>query len=237
MITDPYKVLEISPNATDDEVKKAYRDLSRKYHPDSYVNNPLSDLAEDKFKEVQEAYNQIMKDRENGYSSGSSYGSGSYGSTGYGTGGFGSGGFGTGGFGGNASRGYQGTYTSSAYDTPELAEVAQMLNQRRYQDAMNRLNSISNRNARWFYYGAIANNGIGNNVQAMSYAKQAYQLDPSNQEYANLLDQLQYGNRRYQATGAGYGRGMGDDPLDCCCRLWALDTCCECMGGDICACM
>ena len=65
-MTDPYKVLGISPNATDDEVKRAYKELSRKYHPDSYVNNPLADLAEDKFKEVQAAYTQIMDARANG---------------------------------------------------------------------------------------------------------------------------------------------------------------------------
>ena len=78
MITDPYSVLGVPSSASDDEVKKAYRELIRKYHPDSYVNNPLSDLAEEKFKEVQEAYDQIMKQRENGgYSSGQSYSSGS----------------------------------------------------------------------------------------------------------------------------------------------------------------
>jgi len=65
-VTDPYQVLGISPNATDDEVKKAYKELSRKYHPDSYANNPLADLAEDKFKEVQAAYTQIMNSRANG---------------------------------------------------------------------------------------------------------------------------------------------------------------------------
>ena len=70
MISDPYKILGISPNASNDEVKKAYRELSRKYHPDSYVNNPLSDLAEEKFKEVQEAYKQIMDEREHGFSGG-----------------------------------------------------------------------------------------------------------------------------------------------------------------------
>lgn len=231
MITDPYKILEISPNATDEEVKRAYRDLSRKYHPDSYVNNPLSELAEEKFKEVQEAYNQIMKDRENGYSSSSSYGSGS--STSGGFGGFG----GFGGYGSSSTGGFGGGYTNSNYDTPELAEVAQLLNQRRYSEAITRLNSISDRSARWYYYGAIANSGIGNNVQAYNFAQNAYQLDPSNQEYANLLDRLQYGNRRYQATGAGYGRGNGDDALNCCCQLWAMDTCCECMGGDLCSCM
>lgn len=65
-MTDPYQVLGISPNATDDQVKRAYKELSRKYHPDAYVNNPLADLAEDKFKEVQTAYTQIMNSRANG---------------------------------------------------------------------------------------------------------------------------------------------------------------------------
>ena len=55
MIANPYEVLGISPNASNDEVKRAYREQSRKYHPDSYVDNPLSELAEEKFKEVQEA--------------------------------------------------------------------------------------------------------------------------------------------------------------------------------------
>jgi len=70
MISDPYKILGISPKASNDEVKRAYREMSRKYHPDSYVNNPLSDLAEEKFKEVQEAYKQIMDEREHGFGGG-----------------------------------------------------------------------------------------------------------------------------------------------------------------------
>ena len=94
-MTDPYKVLGISPSATDDEVKKAYRDLSRKYHPDTYVNNPLSNLAEEKFKEVQEAYQQIM-DMRSGKNSGYQQGGQGGQSNGY-------------------NQGYQGGYQQGGY--------------------------------------------------------------------------------------------------------------------------
>ena len=82
---DPYSVLGVSRNATDEEIKKAYRKLSRKYHPDANINNPNKDQAEEKFKEVQQAYEQIMKEREYGSAGGSSGGYGGYG----GFGGFG----------------------------------------------------------------------------------------------------------------------------------------------------
>lgn len=75
---DPYKVLGISSDATDEEVKKAYRELSRKYHPDANANNPLKDLAEEKFKEVQAAYSQIMDMRAKGYATNGSQTSGGY---------------------------------------------------------------------------------------------------------------------------------------------------------------
>ena len=59
---DPYQVLGISRGASDEEIKKAYRNLSRKYHPDANINNPNKAQAEEKFKQVQQAYDQIMKD-------------------------------------------------------------------------------------------------------------------------------------------------------------------------------
>lgn len=64
MITDPYEVLGVPKTATKDEIKKAYRDLAKKYHPDVHTDNPLADLAEEKFKEVQSAYEQIMNEEE-----------------------------------------------------------------------------------------------------------------------------------------------------------------------------
>lgn len=69
-MTDPYKVLGVQPNATDEQVKDAYRQLARKYHPDNYVNNPLADLATEKMKEINEAYDTIQKMRRDGNNSG-----------------------------------------------------------------------------------------------------------------------------------------------------------------------
>lgn len=72
-MTDPYAVLGVSKNATDDEVKNAYRELARKYHPDNYADNPLSDLAGEKMKEINEAYDSIMAERRAGKTSGGAY--------------------------------------------------------------------------------------------------------------------------------------------------------------------
>ncbi len=72
MMKDPYSVLGVSPSASDEEVKKAYRALARKYHPDAYADNPLSDLAQEKMQEINKAYDQIMDSRKGGGSN--SYG-------------------------------------------------------------------------------------------------------------------------------------------------------------------
>ncbi len=74
---DPYEVLEIKRGASKDEIKAAYRKLAKQYHPDMHVNNPLKDLAQEKFLEVQEAYEQLMNDNGSGSNSYSSQ-SGSY---------------------------------------------------------------------------------------------------------------------------------------------------------------
>ena len=114
---DPYQVLGVSRSASDDEIKKAYRSLSRKYHPDANINNPNKDQAEEKFKQVQQAYDQIMKEKQSGAAGAGGYGgagsSSSYGGSSYG-GAYGSGSgagdpFGAGGQGTQLSLGKSGT--------------------------------------------------------------------------------------------------------------------------------
>lgn len=111
-MTDPYSVLGVPRSASDEEIKKAYRTLSRKYHPDANINNPNKDRAEEMFKQVQQAYSQIMKERE----AGSGYGA--YGNQSYGSG-YGSGYGGAGGFGGSSSGyGYDGDRQSGQQGNP-----------------------------------------------------------------------------------------------------------------------
>ncbi len=75
---NPYEVLGVSENADEAEIKKAYKELVKKYHPDKYVNNPLADLATEKLKQVNEAYDMLMnKSGSKGYS-GASSGASSY---------------------------------------------------------------------------------------------------------------------------------------------------------------
>ena len=85
---NPYEILGVPENASEEEIKKAYRSLSRKYHPDANINNPNKEKAEEKFKEIQQAYQQIMHERERGTSGGSGSYSQEYGGYG-GFGGFG----------------------------------------------------------------------------------------------------------------------------------------------------
>ncbi len=191
-MTDPYAVLGVSPNASDEEITKAYRKLAKKYHPDLNQGNVE---AAKKMSEINAAYDMI----KNGYKSGP-YGYGS--SQGY-SGYSGS----TGGY-QNYGRGY--TYsnynTQSRTDTPELLRVKTMILNKQYFEALSELNSINTRNARWFYYCALAYQGLGHSQSALNNARQAVIMDPLNIEYIQLLTRLQYGSESYTRQVFPVGR-------------------------------
>lgn len=221
-------MLGVSPSASDDEIKKAYRDLTRKYHPDANVDNPLADLAEEKFKEVQEAYDMIMKERASGNTGGYSYGGGSNSSYG------GSSSYGY----GNTGGGY-GNYQSAQQD-PRLQAAVNYINSRRYREALNTLDQVPERSALWYYLSGCANAGLGNNVLARDHAAQAVNMEPNNLQYRQLLNQLDFSSRRYQNSPYGNGYGAGGSTCgtgNMCCDLFIADQLCECMGGDLCTCM
>ena len=276
-MSDPYSVLGVSPSASDDDIKKAYRKLSRKYHPDANVNNPNKDQAEEKFKQVQEAYDLIMKERELGYRSGygpgSSYGQygpgSSYGQ--YGTGSsYGSygdpqqqqqqqqqgsgysygyreydrqgnpfgggwywgpfGGFGSFNTGGQGQQAQQGTQKWARYDGETgqyLRSAASYISAGSYNEAAHVLNSMHDRPALWYYYMALTNAGVGNNVNALDYARKAASMDPNDQDFQNLVNQLQNGGRWYSTQGENYGRTVNDGSRLACAICAGYMWCCS----------
>ncbi len=253
-MNNPYSILGVSQTATDEEVKKAYRTLSRKYHPDANINNPNKDQAEEKFKEVQQAYEQIMREREYGSSGG--YGQGGYNQGGYGQGGYGQGSYGSGqydygsfddffgsfgGFGSGPFRGYEGQYrqaSSSANETEDdlhMRAAANFINSRHYKEALNLLNGISNRNAQWYYYSAMANSGLGNNVIALEHAKEALNRDPNNFQYQMLVNQLERGGSWYRQQQSPY-QTVFTSGNNFCLKLCLLNMFCNCCcnGGMCC---
>lgn len=215
---NPYEVLGVSPGATDEEIKKAYRKLSRMYHPDANVNSPNKDMAEEKFKEVQQAYNQIMRDKQQGYSGG--YQNGSYQSYGGYSQGY-----------GNYNQGYgtKGQSNTSQSDPIEMRAAANYINNGYYREALNVLNNIRERNARWYFYSAAANQGAGNNVLALEHARMAVQMEPSNMEYRQFLQNLEYGGTWYQNMGQAYDKpfsGTTSLCLSLCCLSMMFSGCC-----------
>lgn len=210
---DPYKVLGISPSATDEEVKKAYRKLSRKYHPDSNVNSEHPEEAEAKFKEVQQAYEIIMKQRQGG---GQEY-QDSYNDP----------------FGRYGGQRQQNTYESET--DSHLRAAANYINSGHYQEAMNVLNGIKDRTGRWYYYRAMANAGMGNNIQAKEDAQTAVNMEPNNAEFRRLLNSLNSGGNWYasQSEDFGYGRRNVRIHSNCCeCfAIYMFLQCCCCGGG------
>jgi len=233
---DPYRVLGISPSASEDEIKKAYRTLAKKYHPD--VNHGSSE-AEAKMKEVNEAYSTIMKMRRDGSSyTGNAYGGYSGSSSGYGAGGYGSayGGY-------NSYGGYGGSYGSSGYrsqsSNPQMQAARNYIRSGHYQEALNVLEGQSERSAEWYYLCAEANLGLGNRVSALNYARQACNMDPNNFEYRMLLSKLEGSSYQYQQAGGHAGQGFnmpcvmcGSNPILTCCLMNMLCNClCNCCGG------
>lgn len=216
MIHDPYRVLGVSTNATEEEIKKAYKALSRKFHPDANINNPNKEAAEEKFKEIQAAYQQIMKERTEGYGYRQSAGYGYGQATGYGSG-----------YGGQ-NTGYE--------EEPRLRAAGNYLRNGYYREARNTLDSMSEqeKNARWYYYSAVANSGLGNNVAALEHAKRAAVLEPNNYEYRNLVYRLESGGSWYEQRQAAYGYPYsGGNNL--CLRLCLANLICNlcCGGGGI----
>ena len=204
MIADPYRILEVSSSASDEEITKSYRRLARKYHPDINRGNP--DAAK-RMTEINAAYEQIKEQKKNGNSSGTyraGYGQGRE-ANGQNTSGHTDGPFGFNPFegfdffsGGFGQRGPGGR--NSGFD-----RIADYINAGDYQRALEELNGMADRDAEWYCYAAIANSGYGNKITALKYARTAVQMEPENREYRNILYQIENGGRVYRQRSQAYG--------------------------------
>lgn len=226
-MTDPYSILGVARGASEEEIKKAYKTLSRKYHPDANINNPNRNQAEERFKEIQAAYQQIMKEKTSGYGghgySGGTDSRGSYGGFGYGP----SWSFGYGGFGQSQETGYE--------EEAHLRAAGNYIRNGYYREARTTLDNMAQRerNARWYYYSAVAHSGLGSNVAALEHARRATALEPDNISYRSLVQQLESGGSWYRQRQASYGYptfGGGDLCMKLCCLEMMCNLCC-CGGG------
>jgi len=227
---DPYEVLGVPKDASEEEIKKAYRTLSRRYHPDANVNNPNKEQAEEKFKEVQQAYDQIVHGTASGSSS--SYGPGS--SRGYG--GYSYGGYGYGGYGGYQSGTDNRTSSSYSETDVKMQAVSNFISSGHYREALRLLDELTERDAQWYYYSALANMGAGNNIRAREHAQRAAAMEPGNMQYQRLKSQIEGGGSWYQTRSEDFGSPLSSTD-DWCLRLCIANMLCSgCCGGRVCMC-
>ncbi len=209
-MNNPYEVLGIKEGASEEEIKRAYREQVKKYHPDQYQDNPLSSLAEEKLKELNEAYDYLMKNagprkETSSYNRSSSYNNGKS--------------------------------WNSQGDNDFFNQVKVHVNSGNIKVAEDMLNGYSNRTAPWYYLKGLIFMRKGWYDEAYSHIQTAVNMDPSNFEYRNALNRMNTQNNNYRgnAFGRGYNRG-GPDLCTMCQCLWCSDCCCECSGGDLIEC-
>lgn len=251
MKKNPYKVLGVKEGASYDEIKRAYRELAKRYHPDRYRDNPLSDLADEKMREINEAYDFLMKnaggaayqfqddaesyDNSNAQQSGSSYRSQYQNQQG----------------GGNTQyqnqnqqqsqqqSQQQGTQQQYGYaDESELERQARMhVNSGNLNEAQRILDKMRNRNANWYYLQGLVFLRRGWYDRGYSNIQKASSMDPNNFEYRNALNNMNNQTGGYRQNNY-YRNTYRNNPDMCqiCGTLWCADSCCECMGGDLISC-
>ncbi len=207
-VMDPYKLLGVTPQTSDDDVKRAYRELARKYHPDNYVNNPLADLAEQRMKEINEAYDLIMNERSGRGSSGGTRQQA----------------YGQQGFGGQQSYGGQQGYGGQQRRSGGVfGQIRSAINAGNLNLAEEMLQRTSQRDAEWFFLMGTVYYKKGWYDEASNCYQQACAMDPGNTEYRSALNMV-----NMAGSYGGYRPMQHADLCDCCANLLCLSLCCNC---------
>lgn len=246
MKKNPYKILGIKEGASYDEIKRAYRELAKKYHPDRYRDNPLSDLAGEKMREINEAYDDLMKNAGGAYQYQSDYEQ-NYDNS-------------------SANKGQQSSTSSQYQNQNQQAYGSQQQSQQSYgaqgqnqyasndeseqerqarvhinngnlNEGQRILDSMRVRNAAWYYLQGLVFLRRGWYDRGYSNIQKAANMDPSNFEYRNALNNLNNQTGGYRQNNY-YRNSYRNNPDMCqiCGTLWCADSCCECAGGDLIGC-
>ena len=203
MMDDPYQVLGVSRDASDDEIKRAYRRLAKKYHPDV---NPGDPVAAKKMQQVNAAYEQIKNPEKAQQSSAS--GHNPYGSY-------------------DPFGGYRQSYGGNTASSEQYQQAAfQYIQFHRFREAINILQSDPNRNARWYYLSALAHNGLGNQITALEHIRRAVSMEPDNKLYIDTLSAIEQGGETYRQHAGNYrGFARGASPFASLCYFLQLFCC------------
>ena len=207
-MTNPYKVLGVNEGATNEEIRAAYLSLVKKYHPDKYTDPDMKQLANEKLKEITEAYDQLTKNP--GKTASSGYSGAAYGAGGHG-----------------------GSYSGPEAD--RFVRARSLINAGNLDGAKTILDSIQTRNAEWYYLYGIIYLRQGWYDKAREFLGRAYRTEPGNAEYAQAYNTLRYTGNPYSRPrqSTSYGNCSA---CDICSGLMCADCCCECMGGDLIRC-
>ncbi len=194
MHEDPYKVLGVSPDASDDEIKRAYRKLAKKYHPDL---NPGDEEATRQMQRINAAYEQIQNKDKGSYDP------------------------------------FTGAQEPSDSDRYQKAAY-QYIRYGRYKEALNALNAATERDARWYFLSAVANDALGNQVVALEHIRRAVSMEPDNETYLRALEQMESGGNIYRQSAGQYGGyETRSDPCTNFLLCWCMNACC-CGGPGPC---
>ncbi len=208
-LRNPYEVLGIKEGASQEEIKKAYREQVKKYHPDLHQSNPLYQLAEEKLREINEAYEYLSKNKGTSQRGGSRWG-------------------------GRANN--DGWNAQSTGGNETFTQVRMHIRSGNIGAAESLLDSISERTAEWHYLKGLVFLRKGWHDEAFSSIQTAANMDPSNFEYRDALNRMGRNNATYRGGAQGRGYNQGPDLCTMCQCLWCSDCCCECAGGDLIEC-